>query len=302
MVDDLTTRGCLEPYRMFTSRAEFRLLLRADNADQRLTPAGRAIGLVDDGRWRRFEARQERLACHRAQLDAVLVRAPDGNRLPASQYLKRPDVRLADLVGGGAITLDPPPADVFELLSLDTDIKYQGYLRRQMAEVARAGKAEAQGIPPDFPFESVPGLSAEVRQRLREVAPETVGQAARIPGDGSGRGDSVSLCQPGPVGAGGIDRIVRQRSRRCRRQTSGGGSSGVCGGCISIRRQTWSRADHLLQPAPPLEREDQSDVLPDGDEAVDRLLVEPLLAARLMTEPAALVVDVGSGGDRRPFP
>jgi tRNA uridine 5-carboxymethylaminomethyl modification enzyme len=182
MVDDLTTRGCLEPYRMFTSRAEYRLLLRADNADQRLTPAGRAVGLVDDRRWRRFEARRNRLARHRLQLDEVLVRAADGSRLPAARYLRRPDVRLTDLVADGAVVLDPGPTDPFEVLSLDTDIKYEGYLRRQMAEVARAGKVEGQVIPEGFPYEAVPGLSAEVRHRLREVAPETVGQAGRIPG------------------------------------------------------------------------------------------------------------------------
>lgn len=181
MIDDLTTQGCLEPYRMFTSRAEYRLLLRADNADQRLTPIGRAAGLVDDERWQRFEERRGRLSDRRDALDRTLVRAPDGNRQPASQLLRRPDVRLSALIADGSLGWDRG-IDEMEVLSLETDIKYEGYVRRQFAEVERSRRAEHRRIPASFSYRSVAGLSNEVMERLSQVRPETVGQASRIPG------------------------------------------------------------------------------------------------------------------------
>ena len=101
LVDDLITKGCLEPYRMFTSRAEHRLLLRIDNADLRLTPRGREIGLVDDERWERFVARKTRFASNLEMLNATLVRTTTGERVPASQFLRQPDVRLVDLIADG---------------------------------------------------------------------------------------------------------------------------------------------------------------------------------------------------------
>ena len=183
LIDDLVTRGCLEPYRMFTSRAEHRLLLRIDNADLRLTPAGRALGLVSDERWVRFEARRDRYARNIATLDETLVRGRDGNRASAAQLLKQPGVRLTDLAQSGAVTLEiEPSCSDLDLTSVETTAKYSGYLKQEMARVERAKRDERRRIPVGFPFWGVPGLSAEVVQRLSQVRPETLGQASRVPG------------------------------------------------------------------------------------------------------------------------
>jgi tRNA uridine 5-carboxymethylaminomethyl modification enzyme len=183
LIDDLVTRGCLEPYRMFTSRAEHRLLLRIDNADLRLTPSGRSLGLIDDERWDHFEARRTRFHRNTAALESTLVRAPSGDRLRASQLLKQPEVRISSLVESGAVNLDLDPLSMeLDLASLETSIKYEGYLRQAMAHAERSKKNERRRIPSAFPFSRVPGLSAEAVHRLSEVRPETLGQASRIPG------------------------------------------------------------------------------------------------------------------------
>jgi len=184
LVDDLITKGCLEPYRMFTSRAEHRLLLRIDNADLRLTPHGRAAGVVDDERWDRFEARRARFARNLEVLDRTAVKTPAGDSVAASQLLRQPETRLADLIGSAQLPhfeLDAAAAP-FDIASVETTVKYAGYLRRQESEIERARRDERRRIPQNFPFDRVPGLSREVVQRLRQVQPDTLGQALRIPG------------------------------------------------------------------------------------------------------------------------
>jgi tRNA uridine 5-carboxymethylaminomethyl modification enzyme len=176
LIDDLVTRGVDEPYRMFTSRAEYRLLLRHDNADQRLTPLGREVGLVDDDRWHRFQRKTERI---RSLREALATTRVDGDLL--ERHARRPEATWS-----GLTSLHPPLSD-FEsdpsaIEQVWLDIRYEGYVRRQADDVERFRRMETKRIPAGFDFARVPQLRAEAREKLSAVRPLSVGQAARIPG------------------------------------------------------------------------------------------------------------------------
>ena len=172
LIDDLVTKGTLEPYRMFTSRAEYRLLLRQDNADLRLTPKGRDLGLVDDRRWAVMQEKACRLEEARAFAESSRV---DGVRL--SQWLRRPEI--------SALALPEALRQRFseEIWSLlETDLKYEGYIRRQEAQVERARAGENRLLPAGLDYAGIPELRAEARQKLSKIRPATFGQAGRISG------------------------------------------------------------------------------------------------------------------------
>ena len=180
LVDDLITKGCLEPYRMFTSRAEYRLLLRVDNADLRLTPRGRESGLVDETRWDAFRSRERRFAGNLARVRAATVKDANGARIPADQWLRQPASRLSALTSEG-FELEQPLSRL-DIPSVETTVKYEGYLKRQESDIHRQSRHEQRRIPREFRYSGVPGLSSEVIQRLSQVRPETIGQAMRVPG------------------------------------------------------------------------------------------------------------------------
>ena len=171
LIDDLITKGADEPYRMFTSRAEFRLHLRIDNADARLTPMGRRAGLVTDARWDAFQRKQRQYE--------LLKKALESHR--NGQWLKRPEARIAEISGWIREVLgeDAIPA---MLTTVETETKYSGYIGQQERQMERLKAAERRSIPADFAFDGIPGLSREVRDKLNRVRPATLGQAARIPG------------------------------------------------------------------------------------------------------------------------
>jgi tRNA uridine 5-carboxymethylaminomethyl modification enzyme len=200
LIDDLVTRGTREPYRMFTSRAEHRLLLREDNADLRLTPWGRELGLVDDDRWAFFESKRSGADRELARFRHTRVKAADipaewqmrvlgesatRDALSAFDLLRRPEVNYGHVVE----LIGPDPAEATdERLSsqirtqLDVAAKYSGYIERQEEEIARHRRNEETKLPEDLDYAGVAGLSNEVRQKLAQLRPSTVGQAARVPG------------------------------------------------------------------------------------------------------------------------
>ena len=203
LIDDLTTKGCLEPYRMFTSRAEYRLLLRIDNADLRLTPRGRTAGTVSNARWERFVARRQRFKNNILLLNAAKIKQSSGQRIPAAQVLRQSQQTLVALQKRGAIQLETateaePNEKNLDLISVQTEVKYEGYLKRQKLEIERTIRQEGRRIPQEFKFEDVPGLTSEVTERLRQVNPETLGQALRVPGVTPAAVAIISFCLDRP--------------------------------------------------------------------------------------------------------
>lgn len=201
LVDDLITRGVSEPYRMFTSRAEFRLLLREDNADVRLTPLGREMGIVNDERWRTFETKRDAVAKEQRRLDAVVVHpqrinARDRKLLGstfrrecrASDLLRRPEYDYADIaslsaVGCGDWQAGMPDEQADQVaLQLEVRAKYAGYIERQQREIDKHARQTGLALPADINYADVTGLSTEALQRLESARPETLGHAARLEG------------------------------------------------------------------------------------------------------------------------
>ena len=192
LVDDLVTRGATEPYRMFTSRAEHRLLLREDNADLRLTPVGRELGLVDDTRWAFFEAKRTAADAEVTRLTRSWIRS---HQVTAFDLLRRPEMDYDQVLAAGAeqpefAAGDPLPAlaaaddrlPAAVRLQVEVRARYSGYIERQKEEIERQRRSEELPLPADLDYSAVAGLSNEVRQRLATARPDTLGQASRLPG------------------------------------------------------------------------------------------------------------------------
>jgi tRNA uridine 5-carboxymethylaminomethyl modification enzyme len=189
LIDDLVTKGADEPYRMFTSRAEFRLHLRIDNADERLTCVGKRAGLANGERWNLLEKKsaQKRALLAAAETTrigpSVVVdfQGPADDRPPIAQWLRRPEASIRRLEGWIKEVLGEPPVRGL-LATVETELKYSGYITQQERQIGRLKEAEQRRIPTGFGYDGIPGLSREIREKLTRVQPDTLGQAARIPG------------------------------------------------------------------------------------------------------------------------
>ena len=191
MVDDLTTKGATEPYRMFTSRAEYRLLLREDNADERLTPKARELGLIDDSRWHSFNGKYEQVSSEKKRLKSFWIQAGDkqaedvlGIKLTheysLEALLKRPNINYKTL--SNIEKAKPFLEDKSIIEQVENQIKYEGYIKRQLDEIEKYRKNEDTKLSSDIDYSEIKALSNEVRQKLNEHKPETIGQASRIQG------------------------------------------------------------------------------------------------------------------------
>ncbi|MCF6300180.1 MAG: tRNA uridine-5-carboxymethylaminomethyl(34) synthesis enzyme MnmG, partial [Proteobacteria bacterium] len=195
MIDDLITKGTQEPYRMFTSRAEYRLLLREDNADMRLTPKAHALGLIDEHRWNLFNAKKQTLKTELKHLKSVWLspnndcgRAfkdtypgiPLNKEVSAFDLLRRPEINYSMLATQAGLTTNLSDIKIIEQLEIHA--QYAGYMQRQLAEIEKCKAQENKIIPTEFSYQSVRGLSAELTEKLTLIKPQTVGQATRIQG------------------------------------------------------------------------------------------------------------------------
>jgi tRNA uridine 5-carboxymethylaminomethyl modification enzyme len=190
MVDDLITKGTNEPYRMFTSRAEYRLLLREDNADERLTPKGRALGLIDDEQWAAFEIKYVSVAEEKQRLKTTWIQASDtqasailgklNHEYSLLELLKRPkvDYQILSQIESGK----PFLSDTTLIAVVENQIKYAGYIKRQLEEIEKYRKNENTSLPEKMDYSVIKALSAEVIQKLNDHQPETIGQASRLQG------------------------------------------------------------------------------------------------------------------------